>query len=145
MVRKTYAHHGGNPSRSDSITPDHHVARPEHLFAIDVTSASFSLRSGEFQHFTDVPISHISHLQYAVHVSVLTHKGGFLYIASHLKQVLITDHAQRSAVRFGLRYEEKGCSRSLMRKMIYGPWDKEFILARPGETITLDQFLAGPS
>jgi hypothetical protein len=75
----------------------------------------------------------------------LTHKGGFLYSPSHLKQVLITDHAHRAAVQFGLRNEEKAGSRFLMGKMIYGPWDKEFILARPGETIIVDQFLAGSS
>jgi hypothetical protein len=75
----------------------------------------------------------------------LTHKGGFLYSPSHLKQVLITDHAHRAAVQCGLRNEEKAGSQFLMGKMIYGPWDKEFILARPGETIILDQFLAGSS
>jgi hypothetical protein len=32
-------------------------------------------------------------------------------------------------------------SRVLIKKMIHGPWDEEFIIAKPGETITLEQFL----
>jgi hypothetical protein len=51
------------------------------------------------------------------------------------------EHAQRAAKQFGLRYEEKKGSRLLINKMIHGPWDEEFIIAKPGETITLGQFL----
>lgn len=51
------------------------------------------------------------------------------------------DHAKRTASQFGLRFEESKGSRSLMLKMIHGPWDEEFIIAKPGETITLDRFL----
>ena len=51
------------------------------------------------------------------------------------------DHAQRAAKQLNLRYEEMRGSRVLINKMIHGPWDEEFIIARPGETITLEQFL----
>ena len=51
------------------------------------------------------------------------------------------DHAQRAAKQFNLRYEERKGSRDLIIKMIHGPWDEEFIIAKPGETITLEQFL----
>jgi hypothetical protein len=51
------------------------------------------------------------------------------------------EHAQRAAKQFGLRYEEKKGSRLLINKMIHGPWDEAFIVAKPGETITLGQFL----
>ena len=51
------------------------------------------------------------------------------------------DHAQRVAKQLHLRYEEMRGSRVLIKKMIHGPWDEEFIIAKPGETITLEQFL----
>ncbi len=51
------------------------------------------------------------------------------------------DHAQRVAKQLNLRYEEMKGSRVLINKMIHGPWDEEFIVAKPGETITLEQFL----
>jgi len=51
------------------------------------------------------------------------------------------DHARRTARQFNLRYEEMNGSRMLINKIIHGPWDEEFIVARPGETIHLEQFL----
>jgi len=51
------------------------------------------------------------------------------------------DYAKRTAKKFDLRYEEMRGSRVLIKKIIHGPWDQEFIIARPGETITLEQFL----
>ena len=51
------------------------------------------------------------------------------------------DHALRVAKQLNLRYEEMRGSRVLIKKMIHGPWDEEFIVAKPGETITLKQFL----
>jgi hypothetical protein len=51
------------------------------------------------------------------------------------------DHSKHMAKQLGLRYEEKKGSRALIKKMIHGPWDHEFIIAKPGETITMNQFL----
>ena len=51
------------------------------------------------------------------------------------------DHARATARQLDLRYEEMKGSRALIKKIIYGPWDEGFIIAEPGETITLKQFL----
>jgi hypothetical protein len=50
-------------------------------------------------------------------------------------------HAQQTARQFGLRYEETKGSRVLIEKMIHGPWDEEFIIVQPGDTVTLGHFL----
>jgi len=51
------------------------------------------------------------------------------------------DYARRTAERFNLRYEEVDGSGAMVRKLLFGPWDEEFVVARPGETIRLDRFL----
>ena len=51
------------------------------------------------------------------------------------------DHAKRTARQLNLRYEEMRGSRVLIQKIINGPWDEGFIVAQPGETITLAPFL----
>ena len=53
-------------------------------------------------------------------------------------------HAQQMARQFGLRYEEVMGSKTMIRKMIYGPWDRDFIVVEPDETVRLDQFLIEP-
>ena len=50
-------------------------------------------------------------------------------------------HARQTAEMLHLRYEEMNGSRVFIRKIIHGPWDEEFIVAGPGQTITLEQFL----
>lgn len=50
------------------------------------------------------------------------------------------DYARREAERFGLRYEEIEGSADLVKKMILGPWDDEFVVINPGETIGFDRF-----
>jgi hypothetical protein len=50
------------------------------------------------------------------------------------------EYARRMAERFGLRYEEIPGSTALIKKMIYGPWDDDFVIARPGETISYVDF-----
>jgi hypothetical protein len=51
------------------------------------------------------------------------------------------DYARRTAERFSLRYEEIEGSTDMVKKMINGPWDEEFIVVQPGETIALNHFL----
>ena len=51
------------------------------------------------------------------------------------------DHARRTAKQLNLRYEEMRGSRVLIQKIIHGPWEDDFIIAKPGETIALAQFL----
>lgn len=50
------------------------------------------------------------------------------------------DYARRIAERFGLRYEEIEGSDALVKKMIYGPWDDDFVVVQPGETIQYKHF-----
>ena len=52
-------------------------------------------------------------------------------------------YARRTAARFGLRYEEIPGSTTLIRKMVYGPWDDEFVVVPPGQTIRHEHFLGG--
>lgn len=50
------------------------------------------------------------------------------------------EYSRRAAARFGLRYEEIPGADTLIKKMIYGPWDDDFVVARPGQTITYADF-----
>ena len=50
------------------------------------------------------------------------------------------DYSRRTAERFGLRYEEIPGSNVLIKKMLHGPWDDEFVVACPGETISYLDF-----
>ncbi len=45
------------------------------------------------------------------------------------------DYSRRTAERFGLHYEEIPGSDALVKRMVHGPWDADFVIARPGETI----------
>jgi hypothetical protein len=45
------------------------------------------------------------------------------------------DYAQRTASRFQLRYEEIPGSNALVKRMLSGSWDGDFVVAHPGETI----------
>lgn len=50
------------------------------------------------------------------------------------------DYTRRASEQFGLRYEEIEGSSALVQKMIAGPWDDEFVVVAPGETITYEMF-----
>jgi hypothetical protein len=50
------------------------------------------------------------------------------------------DYARGVAQRFGLRYEEVEGATTLVRKMLYGPWDDEFVVMPPGGEITFETF-----
>ena len=50
------------------------------------------------------------------------------------------NYSRRTAERFGLRYEEISGSSALIKKMLYGPWDDEFVVARPGQIISYLDF-----
>ncbi len=49
-------------------------------------------------------------------------------------------YAQQTSTKFGLRYEEIDGSPALVKKLIFGPWDAEFVVVPPGETITYEMF-----
>jgi len=50
------------------------------------------------------------------------------------------DYSRRTAERFRLRYEEIPGSDTLVKRMLHGPWDGEFVIARPGEAISYMAF-----
>jgi len=49
-------------------------------------------------------------------------------------------YAKTKAEAFGLRFEEIEGSPSLVRKMVSGPWDDEFVVVAPGETVRYTDF-----
>ena len=51
------------------------------------------------------------------------------------------EYSRIIAERFQLRYEEIQGSTTLLRKMLFGPWDDEFVIVRPGETVSYQDFI----
>lgn len=58
----------------------------------------------------------------------------------HYEQERYREYARSMAKQFELRYEELIGSKALIKKMIYGPWDADFVIAHPGETIRYVDF-----
>ncbi len=50
------------------------------------------------------------------------------------------EYSKRVAERWDLRFEELQGSNSLVRKLLAGPWDDEFIVAPPGDAIRYEHF-----
>lgn len=50
------------------------------------------------------------------------------------------NQARNIAVRFNLNYEEIQGSDALVRKTLCGPWDKDFVVVSPGQTISFADF-----
>ena len=50
------------------------------------------------------------------------------------------EHARSMAERFNLRYEEIQGSDAIIKKMLYGPWNDEFVIIPPGKTISFFDF-----
>ena len=53
------------------------------------------------------------------------------------------DFSREFAETFGLRFEEISGTKKLMRKLIRGPWDEDFIIVPPGQEIDALAFLDG--
>lgn len=51
------------------------------------------------------------------------------------------EYTKNTASKFNLYYDEISGSDTLVRKMLYGPWDEEFVVLEPGGTFRLEQFL----
>lgn len=51
------------------------------------------------------------------------------------------EYCHSVAKHFGLRYEEIPGNPILIKKMIFGPWDGDFVVASPGQIITLADFM----
>jgi Protein of unknown function (DUF1638) len=45
------------------------------------------------------------------------------------------------AARFGMRYEEKPGTSELLRRLIAGDWDRDFVVVNPGQEIALEHFM----
>ena len=54
-------------------------------------------------------------------------------------------YTQRLAERWDLRFEELQGSNTLIRKLLTGPWDADFIVVPPGEAIRYEHFFPTPS
>ncbi len=50
------------------------------------------------------------------------------------------EYAKEVAKRFGLSYQEIEGSNAMLKKMILGPWDDDFVIVQPGETIQFSHF-----
>ena len=44
------------------------------------------------------------------------------------------------AKKFNLAYEIVQGTSTLVKKLLYGPWDEDFVVASPGQTIELSDF-----
>jgi hypothetical protein len=51
------------------------------------------------------------------------------------------EYARKTAEQFNLRFEEIDGSPALVEKLVYGPWDDEFLVVAPGETIQYTDFV----
>jgi hypothetical protein len=51
------------------------------------------------------------------------------------------DYARKTAEQFNLRFEEINGSPALVKKMVFGPWDDEFLVVEPGQTIQYTDFV----
>lgn len=54
-------------------------------------------------------------------------------------------YSQRTADQFGLRYEEIPGSPALIKKLVFGPWDEEFVVVPPGQTVKYEDFTSSTS
>lgn len=50
------------------------------------------------------------------------------------------EYARKTAEKFQLRFEEIEGSPDLVKKMVFGPWDGEFVVVPPGETVSYQDF-----
>jgi hypothetical protein len=58
----------------------------------------------------------------------------------HIDQERCRQYARQNAEKLSLRYEEIPGDMELIRKMINGPWDDDFVVVGPGEKITFEEF-----
>jgi hypothetical protein len=72
---------------------------------------------------------------------MLKHYTRLAYInTGQTNQERYRHQARQTAEKFKLRFEEIPGSLELIRKMIYGPWDDDFIVASPGHVISFEDF-----
>lgn len=52
------------------------------------------------------------------------------------------EYARKTAEQFNLRFEEIEGSSALVKKMVFGPWDDEFVVVEPGQIVQYTDFAA---
>ena len=74
---------------------------------------------------------------------MLRHYTRLAYINTGQKdQERYREYAMMSAKEFNLRFEELAGSNTLIRKLIFGPWDNEILVSPPGHTIEYPDFVS---
>ncbi len=72
---------------------------------------------------------------------MLKHYTRLVYIDTGQKdQDRYRQYTRQTAAKFNLAYEEIIGSDALIRKLIFGPWDEEILVAQPGHVITYADF-----
>ena len=69
------------------------------------------------------------------------HNGWPLSIPGQYEIERYRDYARKTAEKFNLRFEEIEGSPALVKKMVFGPWDDEFLVVEPGQTIQYTDFV----
>ncbi len=59
----------------------------------------------------------------------------------HQDQARYQDYARMVADRLQLRYEEIEGANTLVKRLLLGPWDDDFVIVEPGQTITYADFV----
>ncbi len=75
-----------------------------------------------------------------IHLMLANYKRLALINTGQYEMERYCAYARRTAERFGLRYEEIEGSNDLVKKMIYGPWDDDFVVISPGGVIEYEHF-----
>jgi len=55
------------------------------------------------------------------------------------------EYSERTASRYGLRFQEIFGATTLVDKMANGPWDGDFVVVPPGQTISYEAFYESPN
>jgi hypothetical protein len=72
---------------------------------------------------------------------MLEHYKRLVYIdTGHSDQEPYREKARAIADHFGLEYQEISGSNRLLRKLLDGPWDDEFVVVPPGATVSYNDF-----
>ncbi len=58
----------------------------------------------------------------------------------HQDQGKYQDYARMVADKFHLRYEEIEGANTLVKRLVTGPWENDFVVAEPGQTIAFSDF-----
>jgi len=77
--------------------------------------------------------------------TMLKHYTRLVYIdTGHDDKRPYIDYARKTADQFNLRFEELRGSNELILRLLSGPWDEEFLVVPPGQTITYLLFKQPP-